>query len=229
MTMTTMMTAQVMAAKTSGRKPQNKPKPWQAKQKDAPKDKAATAADKYRDRAAERRKQGDDLDAVDEATPLPAHTAGLFDERAKTARQAEIERSKYLGGDMAHTHLVKGLDYALLQKHRDDLQKLGQKTGEAAVGGVGGVVGSGNAAAVTGGEKKASSDGAPLSFRTRIGKSIHTAIFERPVRSRNEMFVPGRMAFVFDLANTTDSDVPTALLRSKVDHSSHEVHSCSLV
>ena len=26
------------------------------------------------------------------------------------------EESKYLGGDVAHTHLVKGLDYALLAK-----------------------------------------------------------------------------------------------------------------
>jgi hypothetical protein len=28
------------------------------------------------------------------------------------------EESKYLGGDVAHTHLVKGLDFALLQKAR---------------------------------------------------------------------------------------------------------------
>lgn len=27
-----------------------------------------------------------------------------------------IQESKFLGGDMEHTHLVKGLDYALLQK-----------------------------------------------------------------------------------------------------------------
>jgi hypothetical protein len=27
-----------------------------------------------------------------------------------------IQQSKFLGGDMEHTHLVKGLDYALLQK-----------------------------------------------------------------------------------------------------------------
>ena len=27
-----------------------------------------------------------------------------------------IQESKYLGGDMEHTHLVKGLDFALLQK-----------------------------------------------------------------------------------------------------------------
>ena len=33
-------------------------------------------------------------------------------------KQQLIEQSKYLGGDLAHTHLVKGLDYALLQKIR---------------------------------------------------------------------------------------------------------------
>ena len=31
-------------------------------------------------------------------------------------RKKEIHESKYLGGDMEHTHLVKGLDYSLLQK-----------------------------------------------------------------------------------------------------------------
>jgi hypothetical protein len=29
-----------------------------------------------------------------------------------------VEDSKFLGGDLKHTHLVKGLDYALLQKAR---------------------------------------------------------------------------------------------------------------
>ena len=33
------------------------------------------------------------------------------------------EWTKYLGGDLQHTHLVKGLDYALLQKARKDLEK----------------------------------------------------------------------------------------------------------
>ena len=31
-------------------------------------------------------------------------------------RRQEYERSKYLGGDLEHTHLVKGLDYALLER-----------------------------------------------------------------------------------------------------------------
>jgi len=33
-------------------------------------------------------------------------------------RKLVIQESKYLGGDMEHTHLVKGLDYALLEKVR---------------------------------------------------------------------------------------------------------------
>lgn len=37
---------------------------------------------------------------------------------AKKRKQA-IEESKFLGGDIEHTHLVKGLDYALLQKVRE--------------------------------------------------------------------------------------------------------------
>uniref|UniRef100_A0A1X7SJ35 RED-like N-terminal domain-containing protein n=2 Tax=Amphimedon queenslandica TaxID=400682 RepID=A0A1X7SJ35_AMPQE len=36
--------------------------------------------------------------------------------RMSEKRKQLIANSKYLGGDMEHTHLVKGLDYALLQK-----------------------------------------------------------------------------------------------------------------
>ena len=45
----------------------------------------------------------------------------ISEEAAKTRREV-IERSKYLGGDMDHTHLVKGLDYALLQKTKSDIE-----------------------------------------------------------------------------------------------------------
>lgn len=38
-------------------------------------------------------------------------------------RQRAIEQSKYLGGDMEHTHLVKGLDFALLNRIRSELEK----------------------------------------------------------------------------------------------------------
>ena len=36
-------------------------------------------------------------------------------------RKKIIEESKFLGGDMEHTHLVKGLDYALLDKVRAEI------------------------------------------------------------------------------------------------------------
>lgn len=38
------------------------------------------------------------------------------DSAASNRRKQLIDESKYLGGDMEHTHLVKGLDYALLHK-----------------------------------------------------------------------------------------------------------------
>ncbi|MCI57951.1 protein Red-like, partial [Trifolium medium] len=39
------------------------------------------------------------------------------------AHKLSIEKSKYLGGDVEHTHLVKGLDYALLNKVRSEIKK----------------------------------------------------------------------------------------------------------
>ena len=38
-------------------------------------------------------------------------------------RQLSIEESKYVGGDMEHTHLVKGLDFALLRKVRAEMKE----------------------------------------------------------------------------------------------------------
>lgn len=42
----------------------------------------------------------------------------LRDKSAAEKRRQLIQESKFLGGDMEHTHLVKGLDFALLQKVR---------------------------------------------------------------------------------------------------------------
>ena len=67
-----------------------------------------------RDRARERREgkgtSGDGALTVDGTGWMPS--TGI-----------SIEQSKFLGGDLEHTHLVKGLDYALLKKERARLQK----------------------------------------------------------------------------------------------------------
>jgi len=48
-----------------------------------------------------------DVGGVDEYSAVPAQP---------NLTNISIEESKFLGGDLEHTHLVKGLDFALLQK-----------------------------------------------------------------------------------------------------------------
>ena len=49
---------------------------------------------------------------------MDAATVLLLDVRSVVAarRKQAIVESKFLGGDIQHTHLVKGLDYVLLDK-----------------------------------------------------------------------------------------------------------------
>lgn len=49
---------------------------------------------------------------------------------AAERRRQMIQESKFLGGDMEHTHLVKGLDFALLQKVRSEIQIRENETDE---------------------------------------------------------------------------------------------------
>ena len=97
----------------------------------------------YRDRAAERRK-GDD-GQVDEAelrakmmsgyraVPGTMSAVASVAERRRMEIQVgeadlnlpnsfSFQESKYLGGDIEHTHLVKGLDYSLLNKVRSEME-----------------------------------------------------------------------------------------------------------
>jgi hypothetical protein len=64
---------------------------------------------KFRDRAAERRKMESNPSQVNQEYDLQ--------------RNCTPQESQYLGGDMEHTHLVKGLDYALLKKVTMDIKK----------------------------------------------------------------------------------------------------------
>jgi IK cytokine len=43
-----------------------------------------------------------------------------IDAEADEYKALTAEQTKYLGGDIDHTHLVKGLDFALLSKMRDE-------------------------------------------------------------------------------------------------------------
>lgn len=205
-------------------------------------------ADKYRDRARERR-DGDNPDYL--ALDASGATAGSADARSSHARNHEqpaagsgyravapdiksgldaaerrrqmIQESKFLGGDMEHTHLVKGLDYALLQKVRSEIvvkeheqevemEKLAEEAEEK--------------------EKERAEeelerttghqpDEEPA-FRTILGRNVLNTIAYYRSRhvEKNELFAAGRMAYVIELDEeqvAETGDIPTTLIRSKAD------------
>lgn len=84
---------------------------------------------------------------------------------AAERRKQMIQESKFLGGDMEHTHLVKGLDYALLQKVRSEIEQLEEEEDEQLEQAVD------NEKAEKEVEKKKEGDD-EIQFKTIIGKNI---------------------------------------------------------
>jgi hypothetical protein len=97
---------------------------------------------KYRDRARERREGAKEEDGGEERRDREydggEYERGVFDRldedeedeekeyaaagTTKSRRLMDIEKSKYMGGDEKTTHKVKGLDFALLRKKREELE-----------------------------------------------------------------------------------------------------------
>jgi len=104
---------------------------------------------KYRDRARERREGAKEEDVGEERRDREydggEYERGVFDRldeddedeekkeyaaagTTKSRRLMDIEKSKYMGGDEKTTHKVKGLDFALLRKKREELEMQKGKT-----------------------------------------------------------------------------------------------------
>ncbi|KAJ3174630.1 hypothetical protein HDU87_007002 [Geranomyces variabilis] len=200
-------------------------------------DEGADAAPAYRDRAKERR-QGANPDyaeteqmlavlrASEEANnnnqsgatvdPTPAGDRADLDapqQPPPATPGVSYEQSKFLGGDARHTHMVKGLDYALLSRVRSELQTAEELGAE---------------------ERKAQEyvaqihgDGGVATFDSVLAANIYDIAITRAKEKppvRNEMFIPGRMAFMWEFGTMDDvgdylptSDVPTTVIRSKAD------------
>ncbi|PPR91368.1 hypothetical protein GOBAR_AA29321 [Gossypium barbadense] len=108
---------------------------------------------KYRDRAKERREdQNPDYEPTELGSFHAVAPPGTVDLRSADAHKISIEKSKYLGGDVEHTHLVKGLDYALLNKVRSEIDKKPEAGDE------------------TDGKSRKSKEDQQLSFRTATAK-----------------------------------------------------------
>lgn len=184
-------------------------------------------SEKYRDRARERR-DGANPDYQNVSTPghgnTNAYRAVAPDMKsgidAAERRRRIIQESKFLGGDMEHTHLVKGLDYALLQKVRSELTVKEQEEREMA-------------AAAAASEKMAEAQAAAerleqerkeaednMAIKGPMARNIFNIIQSRRSKEvqRIELFAPGRMAYVIDLEDDTgETDIPTTLIRSKYE------------
>lgn len=201
----------------------------------------------YRDRAAERRKQDDSTISEDQLTTEELLQRTQREAGEELDAKQLYEQSKYLGGDVNHTHLVKGLDFALLKKVRTDLSKQNnrdkdeQDTNEAEEEHAeaqamdvdddldqvlekferGEKIADNSSKAET---EDTSMENKPK-FHTLMAKNIFEQIQHQAHpedQPRVELFEPGRMAFVFELADEVGhySDafaIPTAMIRSKAD------------
>ncbi|RAL43771.1 unnamed protein product [Cuscuta campestris] len=156
---------------------------------------------KYRDRAKERREdQNPDYELNELGAFHAVAPPGNVDMGSADAHKLSIEKSKYLGGDVEHTHLVKGLDYALLHKVRSEIDKKPEAGDDPD------------------GKARASKEDQTMSFRTTTAKSIYKCIVKPQTSVKtNEMFLPGRMAFIFNMESGFSNDIPTTLHRSKAD------------
>lgn len=179
----------------------------------------AELAEKYRDRARERRDgTNSEYQTEDPMNNASAYRAVAPDLKsgmdAAERRRQMILQSKFLGGDMEHTHLVKGLDYALLQKVRSEIEikeqeqeqemeKLATKPKEEPKK-----------------KKEPEKKDEEMQFKTKMARNVHKTIatMRSKVIEKNELFTPGRMAYVFEIDDEgVEVDIPTTLIRSKAD------------
>ncbi|KAG0724302.1 Speedy protein 1-A [Chionoecetes opilio] len=204
-----------------------KKKSYYAKIKKEEEEKMAELAEKYRDRAKERRDgKNPDYQAEDPTQAgmggyravAPDLKSGLD---AAERRKQMIQESKFLGGDMEHTHLVKGLDYALLQKVRSEITL---KESEIKID-----VERPDPPEDPPKEVKKPPPPPPvpvvpiqeedeLVFKTNVGRRIFGSIFNPKPAEFNDLFLTGRMAYAIDLDDdVAESDIPTTVIRSKAD------------
>ncbi|EPS66233.1 hypothetical protein M569_08542 [Genlisea aurea] len=168
---------------------------------------------KYRDRAKERREDQNPDYEITELTSFhavaPPGTVDLFLSCSTSCT--------LLSGDVEHTHLVKGLDYALLHKVRSEIDKK-PDVGEKAEDKTDLVIYSHLTLYTKNfSSNRGSKDDQPVAFRTAMAKSIHQWTVKPQTLKINEMFLPGRMAFVFNTENLFSQDIPTTVHRSKDD------------
>lgn len=158
-------------------------------------------AEKYRDRAGERRQRGAD-DEIENEEELDAE-----------ALRERRERSKYLGGSEETTHLVEGLDILLYERRKLEIELEAKRAKEAeARASEPQLVGAKQLVIDRHGRAKAVD--APQEFRTAIGKGVYNALFQREAPPPIESFLPDRMTYIFPINPTSAQELPTIMERN---------------
>lgn len=158
-------------------------------------------AEKYRDRADERRKRGPEDDEEDEE---------IADADALRERR---ERSKYLGGSEDTTHLVEGLDILLYERRKLEIELEEKRQKEEAARATEPVLlGAKHLVIDRHGHAKAVD--APQEFRTALGKGVYNALFQREAPPPIESFLPDRTAYIFPLDLSSALELPTIIERN---------------
>ncbi|KAG5673099.1 hypothetical protein PVAND_003173 [Polypedilum vanderplanki] len=179
-------------------------------------------SEKYRDRAKERR-EGQNDQSFDPRTSTSGYRAVAAPEMggldAAERRRKMIQESKFLGGDIKYTHLVKGLDYALLQKVRSEIvhqEKMQEVEMEKIV--------EEQLEKQEKMESREEQESDEMQVKTIMGSNILRLITLQKSKTveRNEMFNPGRMAYLVELEDeNAETDIPTTIIRSKAETSNY--------
>ena len=122
---------------------------------------------------------------------------------------------------MEHTHLVKGLDFALLQKVRAEIETLEEaevdEEEEVTIKEVSKKSEEKTEKNATDEKDKPDEEKTQTDCRTVMGRNIMRNMFSNDGPRTNELFMAGRMAYVMDLEEDGESDIPTTSIRSKKD------------
>jgi IK cytokine len=160
-------------------------------------------ASAYRDRARERRER-EDVDG-DDANDGPKDEArGVFEastgDAVKDAKAREVAESKFLGGDVSRTHLVKGLDFALLRKVREDIADERAMRSEE-----------------TGTREGRETSSGEAKFKSARGRALYEFVHGKEKRikdGRAKALASGAVCYSFDISSSLRQDVPTTAYRA---------------
>ncbi|KAI9592299.1 RED-like protein N-terminal region-domain-containing protein [Syncephalis fuscata] len=220
-------------AETKGEFARPRPRSRKPRNNDIDDDNETLSSAKYRDRAKERR-EGINPDYAESERILANlasdnqqlladlhHETQDAETSERLARQEMEERFKLLGGDVSHTHLVKGLDYSLLDKRRREIKQDDTQDDNRTIRSTPQKVASKVADIQTSSQDE-------MKIRTGLARNIHaiavSSLKQPPTLQLNELFRYGRMAYTFQLDETRSDgsrkagdawNIPTAVIRSK--------------